>query len=69
MNWQLSSTNVLSKLERLIQIGMRKIIVYIGSIFSNHPTNLNANDCNNINFWCPTGMNPIFHHQIKDYQD
>ena len=34
MNWQLSSTNVLSKLERLIQIGMRKIIVYIGSIFS-----------------------------------
>lgn len=41
--------------------GMKNIVDYIYATFSNGPTRLNTNNCNNINFWCPTGMNPSFH--------
>ena len=41
--------------------GMKNFVDYIYATFSNGPTRLNTNNCNNINFWCPTGMNPNFH--------
>ena len=43
---------------------MKKIEMFLSTVFANNGAN--SNKCNNINFWCPTGMNPIFHNRIKN---
>lgn len=38
---------------------MRKIVDLMKTVFVNHSANLDTNNCNKVNFWCPSGMNPI----------
>lgn len=38
---------------------MKKIVNIIDSIYVNRPNNLKESEQHKINFWCPTGMNPI----------
>ena len=40
---------------------MKKIVDFIKSVFADHSVGVNAKNCRKINFWCPTGMNPIMH--------
>ena len=37
---------------------MKKIEMFLSTVFANNSAN--SNKCNKINFWCPTGMPPIF---------
>ena len=38
---------------------MKKIEMFLSTVFANDCAN--SNKCkNNINYWCPTGMTPIF---------
>ncbi len=37
---------------------MKKIEMFLSTVFANNSAN--SNKYNNINFWCPTGMPPIF---------
>lgn len=45
--------------------GMKKIVDLMKTVFADHSANLNTNNCSKINFWCPTGMNPINNKTIK----
>ncbi len=38
---------------------MKKIVDLMKTVFVNHSANLDTNNCNKVNFWCPSGMNPI----------
>ena len=39
---------------------MKKIVDFMKAVFAGHSADLNTtNNCSKINFWCPTGMNPI----------
>ncbi len=38
---------------------MKKIVLFLSTVFAKDYTN--SNECKNkINFWCPTGMMPVF---------
>ena len=37
---------------------MKKIVDLMKTVFVNHSANLDTN-CNKVNFWCPSGMNPL----------
>lgn len=38
---------------------MKKNANVMDSIYVNRPSNLNESNKQKINYWCPTGMNPI----------
>ena len=40
---------------------MKKIVDFIKSVFADHFGGVNIKNYRKINFWCPTGMNPIMH--------
>lgn len=40
---------------------MKKIVDFIKSVFADHSGGVNTKNYRKINFWCPTGMNPIMH--------
>ena len=40
---------------------MKKIVGLIKSVFSHHSENTNTRKQGKINFWCPTGMIPVFY--------
>ena len=37
---------------------MKKMVDFMNSMFANQPKSLNTN--HKINYWCPTGMIPVF---------
>ena len=40
---------------------MKKIVGLMKSVFSHHSEETNAKNQAKINFWCPTGMIPVFY--------
>ena len=38
---------------------MKKIVYFINPMYFNRPRKSNDSNKRNINYWCPTGMNPI----------
>ena len=38
---------------------MKKIVDLMKTVFADNSTDLNTNNCSNINFWCPSGMIPV----------
>lgn len=46
-------------------MGMKKIVDYMNPALSNQHTSLNTNN-GRINFWCPTGMNPLIYNVEMD---
>jgi len=40
---------------------MKKIVGLIKEVFSHHSAKTNTGNQGKINFWCPTGMIPVFY--------
>ena len=42
---------------------MKKIVDFMKTVFTSPSADLTTtNNCSKINFWCPTGMNPLNDH-------
>lgn len=40
---------------------MKKIVDFVNSIYLNRLKNEDVQHSQKINYWCPTGMTPVFH--------